>query len=698
MINSLKIKYKDIYENISSILNINSNQIEKTIELLKDNTVPFISRYRKEITGNLNEVQIRAIKDEFAYRENLENRKIEIIKKIFELNKLTDLLYQNILKCKTLTEVEEIYAPYKKKRKTKAMIAIEKGLSSLADYMENNSYIDEKAKDFINIENGIENTEQAIEGAMYIIAERISQNTDIRQRVRDFIYNEGVFVISGEKEDASDSVYKMYYDYKENIKTIKHHRILAINRGEKEKELNVKLDFDSENIIQIILDDFNIRNSYYKIAIIDGLKRLLFKSVIREIRKDMNDKAEKHAIEVFAKNVFNLLMQPPIRKSKVLAIDPGIRTGSKCVIIDKNGKYITNFKIFQNKEEQSKGILSDYIEKYKIDIIAIGNGTGSFEVQEIVSKIISDNKLNVKYTIVSEDGASVYSASPVGTEEFPDLDVTVRGAISIGRRLQDPLAELVKIDPKSIGVGLYQHDVNQKQLSIKLDEVIESVVNKVGVNLNTASYHLLKYISGITPTIAKSIVKYREKNGEIKSRKELLKVSGFGEKTFEQCAGFIKIPESEEFLDNTWVHPENYDIARELIVYNKEKNKDLLEKIKQKYNISDITINDILEELNKPNRDPRDEYPKPILQDSVIKFENLKIGMTVKGKVKNVVDFGAFIDIGIKENALLHISQISDKYIKNINDIIKVGDVFTFTIIDIDSVRKRISVSLLKNN
>ncbi len=699
VIENLVVNPVEIVKKISIETNIPVQKVNATINLLKsDNTIPFIARYRKEVTGNLTETEIRDISHRLEYLENLEKRRIEIIKAIFNQGKLSEDLYNNIMKCETITELEDIYAPYKKKKKTRGMIAIEKGLEGLANllYTLSDKEIEEEAKKYLSEEKDVKTVEDAINGAMDIVAEKISQNIDERNFVRDFINSNGKIKVSGLKDEAS-SVYKMYYGFEEEIKELKPHHILAINRGEKEEELKSEIIFDEDKLILEILAKYPDKNKYLPLSIKDGLKRLLIPSVIREIVSSLTEKAEDHSISLFSENLKHLLMQPPIKGTTILGIDPGIRTGTKAAILDKTGKYLGHFVFYQEKEKESKEILSKVCEKFNIELIAIGNGTGSHDVQRVVSEAITEYNLPVSYTVVAEDGASVYSASEIGVEEFPDLDVTIRGAISIGRRLLDPLSELVKIDPKSLGVGLYQHDVNQKKLSNTLDEVVESVVNSVGVNVNTASYSLLKYVSGITSSLAKSIVHFRETHGVITSREELKKVPGFGEKTFEQAAGFLKIPESKDVLDNTWVHPENYKVAREILDImksGKEPDKSLKEFLSQKYNIGISTINEIIEELKKPNRDPREDYPKPILQKGVISFEDLKVGMKVTGKVKNVVDFGAFVDIGIKETALVHISEVSDRFIKHPNEVLKVGDVKEFRIIELDPIRKRISLSL----
>ena len=561
------------------------------------------------------------------------------------------------------------------------------------------SDIEKEAQRFIDPEKGVNNAEEALQGAMDILAERFSQDIDNRKVLLDFIRSEGELAIKG-KKDKDTSVYKMYYDYRERISEIKPHRILAINRGVREEELESSIEFNEEKAQEIMLKLGAIANSYHKSAVEDSLKRLLIPSVTREIRGYQSENADNHGISVFAENLKGLLMQPPIKRTRVLGVDPGIRTGTKAAALDENGKFLSYFLFFQNNRDASIKAVKDAVLKYKIALIAVGNGTGSHEVQEVVAGAITEYNLPVEYTVVSEDGASVYSASDIAIEEFPELDLTIRGAISIGRRIQDPLAEFVKIDPRSIGVGLYQHDVNQKALSESLTEVVESVVNNVGVNLNTASIALLRYVSGVSTTLSRNIVSYRDSKGLILSRNDLMNIPGFGDKTFEQAAGFLKIPESAEELDNTWVHPENYAAAREIlgdIKANKEISREKRLELINKFGIGEATVKDIIDELKKPNRDPREGYPAPVLQKEVVKFEDLKAGMPIKGKVKNVVDFGAFVDVGIKETALIHISQFSDNYVKNPMDVLKVGDIKDFKIIEIDPVRKRISLSLKKN-
>ncbi len=699
-ITNLKINNQKIAENISGSLNIEKNKVYSTIQLLDEgNTVPFISRYRKEKTGELDEIQVRNIEQNLSSLRNLETRKIEIIRSVFSQKLLTDIFYTNILKSKTLTEIEELYTPYKKKKKTRAMIAIEKGLEKLANIIlmsDSNNIVEKSANDFIDPEKEINDIQQAISGAMDIIAENVSQDIEVRKKIRDYLLNRAFIIVKGQKEEEK-SVYKTYYNYKEIVKNIKPHQVLAINRGETDEELKLKFDYNEDEINSITVSEYRVKNKYHQETIQDSLKRLILPSILREIRTNTTENAGIHSINIFSKNLKDLLMQPPLKRTRIIGMDPGIRTGTKCAVIDENGKYIDNFIFYNHSIDKAKKLIVENVKKYNSQLIAIGNGTGSHEVQEIVSQTITEFKLDVQYTVVPEDGASVYSASEIAGQEFPQLDLTIRGAISIGRRLQDPLAELVKIDPKAIGVGLYQHDVNQKQLTNSLDNVVESVVNQVGINLNTASAPLLKSVSGISLTVAKNIVKYREENGIIKTRTELKSIAGIGAKVFEQAAGFLMIPESKNNLDNTWIHPENYKIGKiifELIEKNNDLSQQNKDEIKEKYNLGETTIKDIIEAIKKPGRDPREDYPKPIMQTGVLYFQDLKMGMTVQGKVKNVVDFGAFIDLGIKETALLHVSEMSNKFIKNPMEVVKIGDVLNLRIIQIDETRKRVSLSL----
>ena len=714
-IDALVVNEVEIMKKIAEELQIRIQQVSAVISLVNEGcTIPFISRYRKEKHDNLNEVQVRDCDHLFKTYKNLEERRLEIVKGIFKQGKLTESLYNAAMGATTLTELEDLWAPFKKKKKTRGMVAIEKGLDALADAMlvMNDAEIEKEAEKYIKTDNedpalNVETAQDALNGAKDILAERISQDSQNRSAILDLYMAEGNIKTKGvvpegqsEEEAAKTSTYQMYWNYTEPLNQIKPHRILAINRAEREGALDVTIDVDVDSAVSFISKKNTINNKYFAEAIEDGVVRLLSPAVVREIRSNEADEADEHGIGIFSENLKNLLMTQPIKGSRVLGIDPGIRTGTKCAALDETGKYLGYFKIFQVQDpEDAYKQLNDAIDKYDIQVVAVGNGTGSPEVQAVVSKVISENyaDADVKYTVVDESGASVYSASEVATKEFPELDLTIRGAISMGRRLQDPLAELVKIDPKAIGVGLYQHDVNQKKLSETLDEVVGSVVNQVGVNLNTASYMLLSYVSGITMSTAKKITEYRDANGKILSREDLKKVPGLGPKAFEQCAGFLKIAESADPLDNTWVHPENYNVAREVLPLIKEGKKvdnATRKSLEEKYSIGETTLNDIIEELQKPNRDPRDGYPAPIMQKGVVNFEDLKEGMKVTGKIKNVVDFGAFVDIGLHETALIHVSELSDSFVTDPMEVVKVGDIFEFTIIALDKDRKRISLSL----
>ena len=715
-IDALVVNEVDIMKKIAEELNIRVSQVSAVISLInEDCTIAFISRYRKDKTDNLNEVEVAECDHKFKSYKNLEERRLEIVRGIFGQGKLTESLYNAVMGAKTLTELEDLWAPFKKKKKTRGMVAIEKGLEGLADFMEgenNDAAVEAEAQKYVKTDSedkalNVESFMDAIAGAQDIIAERTSQNPENRSEVHDLYMAEGTIETKGivpEGQDAEvaekTSTYKMYWDYSESLNQVKPHHILAMNRAEREGALSVNINVPVDGAVALLQKKAKPSNKYHNDAIEDGLIRLLSPAVVREIRSNETDEADDHGIELFSENLKNLLMTQPIKGSRVLGVDPGYRNGTKCAALDETGKFLGFFKIFQEQNPQDAyDQINNAIDKYDIQVIAVGNGTGSQEVQAIVSKVLSENysDADVKYTVVDESGASVYSASPVATEEFPELDVMVRGAISMGRRLQDPLAELVKIDPKAIGVGLYQHDVNQKKLAEQLDEVVSSVVNNVGVNLNTASYMLLKYVSGINLSTAKKIVAYRDANGKITSREELKKVPGVGPKAFEQCAGFLKIAESADPLDNTWVHPENYEVAREVLSYVQQKKDvpaDVKKSLCEKYNVGETTLNDIIEELGKPNRDPREGYPAPIMQKGVVNFEDLTVGMKVTGKIKNVVDFGAFVDIGLHETALIHVSELSDNFVSDPMEVVKVGDVKEFTIIDLDKDRKRISLSL----
>lgn len=705
-IDGLVVNEIDIMKKVAEELNIRMQQVSAVITLVNEGcTIPFISRYRKEMHGSLDEVQVRDSDKLFRSYVNLETRRLEIVRGVFEAGKLTELLYDNIMKASTLTELEDIWAPFKKKKKTRGMLAVERGLQGLADLMKEleEAELVKRAQDFVKTDCedealNVPTVEDALAGASDIIAEETAQDTENRKTVHDFFMATGLFEVKGigDEEAQKTSVYQMYWDYSEALNQIKPHRVLAINRGEREEVLEVKINVDVDEAVARVQSRSVQHNKYHSEAIADGVVRLLSPAVLREIRSNLAEDADTHGITIFSENLKHLLMTQPIKGTRVLGVDPGIRTGTKCAALDETGKYLGSFVIYQHKTEEAKAALLKAVKDYKVQLIAVGNGTGSHEVQEIVSDVIKTHCPDVLFTVVDEDGASVYSAGDVAREEFPDLDLTIRGAISIGRRLQDPLAELVKIDPKSIGVGLYQHDLNQKKLSEELDAVVGSVVNNVGVNLNTASASLLKYVSGITSGLAKKIVSYREQTGIFTDRKQLHKVSGLGPKTFEQCAGFLKIPESANPLDNSWVHPENYPAAEviyQIVRKNEPVTKEVRSELQEKYQIGEQTVSDIIEELKKPNRDPREDCPKPIMQQGVLLFEDLKLGMTVKGKIKNVVDFGAFVDLGIKETALLHISEMSDRFVSDPLEAVKVGDIVECRIIALDEARRRISLS-----
>jgi uncharacterized protein len=704
----LAVEQQEIVDRIARDLEVKPTQVSAVAGLVNEGcTVPFIARYRKEKTGSLDEVQVREVSHRLAAYTNLEQRRVEIIRGIFFQGKLDEELLGNLRKCSTLAELEDIYAPFKKKKKTRGMIAREKGLEPLAEIMrtQKEATVLSRAWEFVradeeNAELSVSNLQEALQGAMDICAESVSQDPDNRAAVKALYLRGGRIVVKGigDDEKKAQSVYQMYWSYAEPLSTLKAHRVLAINRGEREGALEVKIEVDEEAACSLLRERLETKNGFHGDAIDDGLRRLLSPAVLREIRVDAGSSADEHGRGVFSENLKNLLMSPPLKGTRVLGMDPGIRTGTKCAAMDETGKLLGYFVFNQERDpEGARKAIAAAVEKYAVQLIAVGNGTASQQVQAAVAAAIAEKSLDVKFTVVDEDGASVYSASDVAREEFPELDLTIRGAISIGRRLQDPLAELVKIDPKSIGVGLYQHDLNQKKLSESLDEVVGSVVNNVGVSLNTASASLLKYVSGINATLSRKIVQFREESGRILSRDDLLKVPGMGPKTFEQCAGFLKIPESPNPLDNTWVHPENYKIAAEILPIVKSgaglsdgQRADL----QSRYQVGTTTLGDIISELAKPNRDPREEYPQPILQQGAVTFEDLAEGMRVVGKVKNVVDFGAFVDIGIKETALLHVSEMSSRFIEDPMTLLKVGDVREFRIIGLDVTRRRISLSL----
>ncbi len=694
----------DIAARLASELNLKLNHVNNVIEMMDDgNTIPFIARYRKEQTGEMTDVVLRELSNRLSYLRNLEARKEEVTRLIDEQEKLTDELQAEIQKAETLQRLDDLYRPFRPKRKTRASVAKERGLEPLAIEMReperDSGQFNEFAMSFIDPEKGVETLEDALQGAMDIIAEDIADDPDIRASVKKIFVRYGMLVTEAADKEAS-SVYEMYYDYREPVSKIPNHRVLAINRGEKEKVLKVKLESDETAAIDMITQTQSKglvhTQVYVQSAVEDGFKRLLFPSVEREIRNDLTERAEEEAIKVFALNLEPLLMQPPIKGKVVLAIDPGFRTGCKVAIIDETGKLLDNTTVFptepQNKVEETKKTLKSLIDKYDVGIISIGNGTASRETEQVVASMIKEMSRKIPYTIVNEAGASIYSASEVGQKDFPKHDVTVRGAASIGRRLQDPLAELVKIDPKHIGVGQYQHDLNQTKLGDALTGVVEDAVNRVGVDLNTASPSLLKYVSGVTTRVANSIVTHREEAGSFKSRKELLKVKGLGDKTFKQCAGFLRIPEGTDPLDNTGVHPESYDVAR-VLMSSDYKTKDI-ESLAKELQVGIPTLKDIVIELDKPGRDPRDEMPGPVLREDILSLEDLSKDMVLNGTVRNVVDFGAFVDIGVKQDGLVHISQLADKFVKHPKDVVKVGDIVKVRIVDVDHEKGRISLSM----
>ncbi len=722
-----------IIKTIAEELNIKTLQVENTIKLIDEgNTIPFIARYRKEVTGGLSDEILRELGERLNYLRNLEQRKEEVIKSIEEQGKLTDEILQAVAIAKTLAEVEDIYRPYKQKKKTRATVAKAKGLEPLAqiiiEQIERNP-IEEIAKEYINIDklseedkknkDKVVNTAQeAIQGALDILAEDISDNPKYRKEIKRQCYREAVIETKASKEEEKSN-YEMYYDYQEAIKYIPSHRILAINRGEKEEFLKVKIQKPEEKILAYIERDIIKGNTQFtemlKETILDSFKRLIEPSIEREMRSDLTEKAEEKAIKVFGQNSKQLLLGAPIKGKTVMGFDPAYRTGCKIAVIDETGKVLDYTTVYptepQNDVEGAKKELLKLIEKDKIDMIAIGNGTASRESEMFVAEMIKEASRQVHYVIVSEAGASVYSASKLATEEYPDINVSIRGAISIARRLQDPLAELVKIDPKAIGVGQYQHDVNQKKLSESLTGVVEDSVNKVGVDVNTATPSLLSYVSGINNTIAKNIVKYRDENGKLKNRKQLLKVPKLGKVAFEQCAGFLRILDGDNPLEITAVHPESYEATEKLLanlgfdkkdLTNKEKLEELrkqlkivkIEQMAKELDLGEMTLTDIIEELSKPGRDPREDMPKPILRSDVLKLEDLKEGMVLSGTVRNVIDFGAFIDIGVKHDGLVHISEMSEKFVKNPSEIVSVGDIVKVKVIKIDKERQKVGLSM----
>ncbi len=709
----------DISKVLQQEFSVKAWQIEAVIKLIDEgNTIPFIARYRKEAHGSLTDETLRDVSERLTYLRNLEQKKEQVMATIEEQGAMTDELRKKLTAALSLVEVEDIYRPYRPKRKTRATIAKAKGLEPLALMImmqSNRKTIHQEAEDYIDIENEVESAEDALAGARDIIAEQIADDPDYRKYIRKLTYDKGVLVTKA-KDEKEKSVFEMYYDYEEEVRKIVGHRILAINRGEKEKLLSVKVVVEESPILGYlvkkavrVLDTDSGRQ--YVMAIEDAYKRLIAPSIEREIRNELFERAEEGAISVFGKNLVQLLMAAPIQGKKVLALDPAFRTGCKVALINEYGKVLGTGVIYptapHNKVDEAKAKLKKVIAKHHPELIAIGNGTASRETEAFVADMLREINQPIQYVIVNEAGASVYSASKLGTEEFPEYDVALRSAVSIGRRLQDPLAELVKIDPKSIGVGQYQHDMNQKRLSETLSGVVEDCVNRVGVDLNTASPSLLQYISGISKVIAKNIVNYREENGPFTKRSELLKVTKLGPKAYEQCAGFLRLPEGKDLLDNTGVHPESYKATKALLKELGISLEDIHSgKVKISKRVNDIetqarklavgvpTLKDIVRELDKPGRDPRDEMPKPVLRTDVLDMKDLKEGMLLKGTVRNVIDFGVFVDIGVHQDGLVHISQMTDRYIKHPLEVASVGDVVDVKVLSVDLQKKRIGLTM----
>ena len=694
----------NILQKLSEELDIKYDNVVKTVELLDEgNTIPFIARYRKEITGNLTDETLRQLNDRLTYLRNLQERKDDITRLIDEQGKLTEDLKKQIDEATILTELEDIYLPFKPKKRTRGSIAVELGLQPVADMIMEKTHslsdIEKKASEFVNGEE-IKTVDDAISKSLDIIAEFVSEQKVFRDIVRNSFITDGVMKTEEKNEDESGT-YKMYYDYSEKVKDVKAHRVLAVFRGEKEGFLKVSFILnDDYNIFKIMrkiarTNDFEIYDLIEK-AVKDSYKRLIVPSIETEVRQSMKEMADDESIGVFKSNLKPYLMQPPIKETAIIGLDPGFRTGCKVAVISEYGDFLDSAVIYvtdaRKQIQRADETLKDFIDKYNVKLIAIGNGTASRETEKYVSDLLAQIDDEIFYAIVNEAGASIYSASKLAIEEFPDLDVTIRGAISIARRIQDPLAELVKISPQSIGVGQYQHDVNQKKLKSSLEEVVEDCVNTVGVNINTASSALLNYVSGITKTTAKNIVDYKIENGPFTNRQEILKVKGIGPKAFVQCAGFLRIPESEEILDNTEVHPESYEIAKQIMKY--DLNDIDVKKLSEELEVGEPTLRDIIEELKKPGRDLRDEMPKPVLRQDVLSIDDLEEGMIVTGTVRNVVDFGAFIDIGIKEDGLCHISKMSNSYIKNPREVCEVSDTVKVKIIGIDKDRGLVSLSM----
>lgn len=716
----------NIVEQLIKEFNLKPFQVQNTVKLIDEgNTIPFIARYRKEVTGELNDQVLRELHDRLVYLRNLDERREDVRRLIEAQGKLTDEINVSLDKAVTLQEIEDIYRPYKVKRKTRATQAKEKGLEPLAaiifGQLQSRTTLREIASRYIDEEKGVKDAEEAIAGAMDIIAEEVSDNAEYRKALREIIFKNGMIISSAKKEE--DSVYRMYYDFKEPVSKIANHRVLALNRGENEEFLQVKIDIDAALCLSF-LKAKTVKNTNAELskcvemAVEDSYSRLIFPSLERDIRNQLTEMAEEQAIKVFSENLRNLLLQPPVKDRVVLGLDPAYRTGCKLAVVDETGKVLETTVIYptppQNKVEEAKAKVKQLIDKYKVDIVSIGNGTASKESEIFVAELLREIDRKVYYMVVSEAGASVYSASKLGAEEFPEFDVALRSAVSIARRLQDPLAELVKIDPKAIGVGQYQHDMNQKRLDESLGGVVEDCVNNVGIDLNTASAPLLSYISGISAAIAKNVVEYREENGKFKNRNEIKNVKKLGNKTFEQCAGFLRITDGDNILDNTSVHPESYAAAKKLLTKMGYTLQDVINKnlkgldkkveqagyakISEELGVGIPTLKDIVNELLKPGRDPRDELPKPILHTDILHLEDLKPGMILTGTVRNVADFGAFVDIGVHQDGLVHISQLADKFVKNPMEVVSVGDIVKVRVLEVDVDRKRISLSMREIN
>ncbi|MEH7329815.1 RNA-binding transcriptional accessory protein [Priestia megaterium] len=710
-----------IVQRVSKEVEISQKQVQNVIALVEDgNTVPFIARYRKEQTGALDEVQIRNILDSWNYLMNLEERKEEVLRLIKEQGKLTEELAAQIHQAKKLQQVEDLYRPFKQKRRTKATVAKEKGLEPLAQWLLSfpRSDVKNEAKTYINEEAGVQSSEEAIQGALDIVAEQISDEASYRQWIRTTTVKDGIIVTSvKDPEKDEKNIYEMYYEYTEAVKRIVPHRILAMNRGEKDGILKVSIDAPTDRILtylhkQVIKKRDSSAESYIISAIEDAYKRLIEPSIEREIRKELSEKAEERAIHIFSENLRKLLLQPPLKGKVVLGVDPAFRTGCKLAVVDETGKVLKIDVIYPHppvrKAAEAQNKLKKMFAEYPIEVVAIGNGTASRETEQFVADVLKEIENPVYYLIVNEAGASVYSASDVAREEFPDFQVEERSAVSIARRLQDPLAELVKIDPKSVGVGQYQHDVSQKQLNDSLTFVVETVVNQVGVNANTASASLLQYVAGLNKTVAQNIVKYRDENGKFSNRKQLKKIPRLGAKTYEQCIGFLRIIEGEEPLDRTGIHPETYGDVKKLLKKAEVKETELgtekvkealkhisLPEISEELSIGELTLKDIIEALVRPERDPRDELPKPLRRQDILKLEDLAKGIQLEGTVRNVVDFGAFIDIGVKQDGLVHISKLTNRYVKHPLDVVSVGDLVNVWVEDVDMKKGRVALTMI---